>query len=295
MTVKSKHHAQEASFWLALVWITLVVGLALTADWLPLPAFYQMDFSRPTAPPGTVAGNVGGDSRRISVSVADVHLLGTDTMGRDIASRLVHGTRVSLLVGLVAPAIGLIVGGFLGMLAGFYRGRVETVIMGMMDTILAFPGLVLLMAVAFYMGPGLDNLLLALGFFSIPAFCRVARAKTLAIAGREFVQAARMVGATDPGILFCEILPNILSTLVVYGLFVAAYMIVAEGALSFLGLGIPPPTPSWGGMIAEAREVLEEAPHVTLIPAAAMFLTVLSFNLIGDCLRRLVDTKERQM
>jgi peptide/nickel transport system permease protein len=189
----------------------------------------------------------------------------------------------------------MVLGGLLGMAAGFYRGRVEALITGAMDTVLAFPGLVLLLAVAYHFGQGLPFLLPTLGFLSIPAFCRVARAKTLTVAGRDFVQAARMMGASPLRVMLTEIFPNILTALMIYGLFVSAYMIVAEGALSFLGLGVAPPTPSWGGMIAEGREVLEEAPHVTLLPAAAIFLTVLSLNLLGDWLQRRFEPKERQM
>ena len=271
-------------FWLSLAWIVLAAGLALFADWLPLVHFEQMDFSHPAAAPGTVSMESGG-----------IHLLGTDTLGRDVISRLIFGSRVSLTVGLVAPAIGMAIGGFLGMLAGFYRGRTESMIMGAMDVILAFPALVLLLAMAFYIGRGMGNLLITLGFLSVPAFCRVARASTLAISQREFVTAARMLGTTDTAILLKEVLPNIFAGLAVYGLFVAAHMIVAEGALSFLGLGIPPPTPSWGGMIAEGKEVLEEAPHLSLMPAGAMFLTVLSLNLKGDILRRFLDSREGQL
>jgi peptide/nickel transport system permease protein len=189
----------------------------------------------------------------------------------------------------------MLIGGFLGLLAGYRRGFLETLIGGAMDAILAFPGLVLLLAVTYYLGQGWEKLVLALGLVSIPAFCRVARAKTLTVAGCAYVDAARMMGASDAQILFREVLPNVLMSLIVYGLLVAAYMIVAEGALSFLGLGIPPPTPSWGGMIAEGREVLEEAPTITLFPALAMFFTILSFNLLADALRRILEPGERQI
>jgi peptide/nickel transport system permease protein len=189
----------------------------------------------------------------------------------------------------------MVLGGFLGLLAGYHGGRVDAVIMGVMDTVLAFPGLVLLLAVTYYLGQGLPNLMLSLGFLSVPAFCRVARAKTITVSGLEFVQAAQMMGASRLRVMTLEIFPNIFIALMIYGLFVSAYIIVAEGALSFIGLGVPAPTPSWGGMIAEGREVLGEAPHVTLIPAAAMFLTVLSFNLLGDWLRSRFDPKGRQM
>jgi peptide/nickel transport system permease protein len=181
------------------------------------------------------------------------------------------------------------------MLAGFYRGRLESVIMAVMDTILAFPGIVLLLAITFYLGPDVENIIFALGFMTVPSFARIARANTLGFAQREFVQAARMSGQRDLSILAAEILPNVIIPLLVYAMLAVSYMIIAEGALSFLGLGVPAPTPSWGGMIAEGREVLEEAGHVSLIPALVMSLTVLSFNLMGDALRGVLDPREGQL
>ncbi len=283
------------SFWLATAWILFAIACAVGAGFLPLPEPDHIDWDNQASLPGTI-GEISVISKTgEEVSSRFVYLLGTDAMGRDIVSRLIFGTRISLSIGLAVPAIGLILGGILGMLAGFYRGRLETIIMGTMDTILAFPGIVLLLAISFYLGPGLENLIMALGIIVIPAFSRVARANTLNFAEREFVQAARMLGHNDLYIMFSEILPNVLIPMMVYALMLVAYMIMAEGVLSFLGLGVPSPTPSWGGMIAEGKELLDEAPHVSLLPASVMFLTVLSFNLIGDSLRSLVDTKEGQL
>ncbi len=282
------------SFWLPAAWITLLLLLAVSADLWPLPAYDHMNWEHPAAVPGTRSQawlplQSGG-----LMESPYTYWLGTDTLGRDILARLVHGARVSLLVGMLAPAIACIIGGALGVLAGFYRGRFEALVVGAMDTILAFPGLVLLLAIGFYLGPGLQNLIPALAILIVPAFCRVARANTLSWAERDFVLAARAIGAGNPRIICCHILPNVMWPLAAYGLLLVGVMIVAEGALSFLGLGVPAPTPSWGGMIAAGKEVLDEAPHVALLPAAAMFITVLSFNLLGDRLRELNDIRNRQ-
>ena len=279
-------------FWLPVAWIGLVAFGAATAGFWPMPAPETIDFINRAAMPGTVgeielAGQTDLSEFR--------YLLGTDNLGRDILSRLVHGARVSLLIGLLSPLIGLLVGGGLGVLAGYYRGRVEGVVVAAMDIILAFPALVLLLAITFYLGPSLLNLILALGFLSVPASARVARANTLSLAGREFVLAAKAMGASDLYILVREIVPNVLMPLLVFAMLLVAVLIVAEGTLSFLGLSVPPPTPSWGTMIEEGRELLDQAPHVTMIPAAAMCLTVLSFNLIGDRLRGLIDPRESRL
>ncbi len=283
------------SFRLSLAWISLTIACAIGAGFLPLPEPDHIDWMNQAAPPGTRGEISVPDETGEEVQEPFVYLLGTDTMGRDIVTRLIFGTRVSLAIGLAVPAIGLVLGGMLGMLAGFYRGKLETVIMASKDTVLAFPGIVLILAITFYLGPGLGNLIIALGIIVIPAFSRVARANTLNFARREFVQAARMLGANDMHIMFGEILPNVIVPMMIYALMIVAYMIMAEGMLSFLGVGVPQPTPSWGGMISEGKEVLDEAPHISMLPAFVMFLTVLSFNLIGDSLRNLIDTKEGQL
>ena len=174
-------------------------------------------------------------------------------MGRDITSRLLFGARVSLIVGVCAPVIGLILGCLLGVLAGSYRGLAEKVIVGAIDVFLAFPRLIFLLVVMFVFGSNLPNLTLALGLVCAPSFARVARANTLKFAGREFVLAARAAGASDTSIILREILPNILAPILAYLLLVMGLVIIAEGGLGFLGLSVPSPTPSWGGMIAEGR------------------------------------------
>jgi peptide/nickel transport system permease protein len=283
------------TFWISLTWIFLVVLSASTARWWTIPEPDKMDWDNLSVRPGTITDEAMLQNRADVKTSPYTYWLGTDTMGRDQVSRIVYGARISLSVGLLAPMIGLLIGGLLGCLAGYYRGPLESTIIAVMDIILAFPGLVLLLAVTFYLGACLQNLILSLGFLTIPVFCRVARAKTLALSGLEFVQAARLTGAGNMTILLREIIPNVIVPISIYGLLVVAFMIMAEGALSFLGLGIPAPTPSWGGMIAEGKEVLDESPHVSMIPAAIMFLTVVSFNLIGDSLRSYLERGKRQI
>jgi peptide/nickel transport system permease protein len=260
-------------FWAAIVWLVALLAAAAFAGVLPLPSPTDMDMlerrARPTAE----------------------HWLGTDGLGRDVAARLLFGARTSLVVGLCSPLIGLVFGGAAGMLAGYFRGRLDTWIIGGVDVLLAFPPLVLALAVTAFLGQSLLNTTLALGFLGIPAFTRVARAATLALAQREFVTAARALGATHARILLHELLPNVALPLAAFVLVGVAVTIVVECALSFLGLGVPPPQPSWGSMIAEGRESLDSAAWLAFTPAVVMFVTVLAFNLIGDTLRAVTDPR----
>ncbi len=264
-------------FWAAVAWITIVVLAAMLANFLPIQNPTEMDMLARRMPP---------DAQ---------HWLGTDGLGRDMLSRLVFGARTSLTVGLLSPLIGLFFGAALGMLAGYFRGRFEALAMGGMDVLLAFPPLVLVLAITAYLGQSVLNLSMTIGFLSIPPFARVARAATLTLAQREFVTAARALGATHARILLRELLPNVLLPLVAFFLLAVAVTIVVEGALSFLGLGVPPPTPSWGGMIGEGRESLDIAPWLAFLPAGVLFVTVLAFNLVGDALRAITDPRENAL
>jgi len=261
-------------FWIAIGWMGLVFAVAILADVLPMPSPTDMDMLE----------------RRAPMSVE--HWLGTDGLGRDELARLIYGARISLVVGLLAPMIGLVIGGALGLLAGYVRGRFETLVVGSMDVLLAFPPLVLALAVTAYLGQSILNLTCILGVLGIPAFMRVARAATLTLARREFVIAAQALGATHARILLRELLPNVLLPLVAFFLLGVAVTIVAESALSFLGLGVPPPISSWGSMIGEGRESLDVAPRLAFLPAFVFFLTVLSFNLVGDTLKALTDPRQ---
>jgi len=261
-------------FWAAIGWVVFVFAAAVFADMLPLPSPTDMDMLAWRAP------------------FSAEHWLGTDGLGRDELSRLVYGARISLVVGLCAPVIGLVLGGGLGLLAGYFRSRFETLVVGSMDVLLAFPPLIFALAVTAFLGQSIINLTCILGVLSIPAFMRVARAATLTLARREFVIAAQALGATHARILIRELLPNVALPLLAYFLLVVAVIILVEGSLAFLGLGVPPPIPSWGSMIGEGRESLDVAPRLAFIPAIAMFLTVLSFNLVGDTLRAITDPRQ---
>ena len=283
---RENHAAQEAArrrgrfgwfFWLPTAWLSAIIFCAVFADLLPLMPNDEMDFLSLGAPP----------------MATEEHLLGTDLQGRDILSRVLYGARVSLTVGVVATGIGMTFGLMFGLLAGYYRGRIETSFNLIIDTVLAMPGLVVLLLASVIFGGSLTIVSLSLGVLLIPPFARISRANTLNFAQREFVVAAKAMGARDLRIIVMEILPNVVLPVAAYALVLVAAAIVIEGSLSFLGLSVPSPTPSWGGMIAEGRENLEDSPHVSFIPAAFMFLTVLSFNLVGDALRsKLADLRE---
>jgi peptide/nickel transport system permease protein len=213
------------------------------------------------------------------------HLLGTDPNGNDILSRILHGGRSSLVVAIAVNVLGLIVGGTLGALSGQVGGAVDTVIMRVLDVLIAFPSLVLTLAVAQSLGASQTNTVLALAFFSVPAFARISRAATLRLRELPFMAAAQLAGTPGWRILLRHIAPNITPQLITFGMLGMGIVMVIEGALSFLGLGIPPPAPSWGNMIAQGQQSLSATPMLVVWPCAALFVTVLAFNLLGETLR----------
>jgi peptide/nickel transport system permease protein len=219
------------------------------------------------------------------------HWLGTDQLGRDTFTRILYGGRVSLAVAGAAVAFALLVGGLLGLLAGYYRGWVDTLIMRVTDVLLSFPAVLLAIALIAFLGPGYTNLVLAIGIVYVGPFARVARAAVMTVREELFVEAAQALGSRDPRIIFLAVLPSAAGPLIVEVTLRLAYAILAEASLSFLGLGAQPPTPSWGIMVAEGRRFLALAPWATVAPGLAIMVVVLGFNLLGDGLRDALDPR----
>jgi peptide/nickel transport system permease protein len=263
-------------FWLAIGWVGLVVVLAIVANLLPLPGPNFQNYAAINAHPSIH------------------HLLGTDDLGRDLLSRLIYGARVSLIVGFGAVAIGLAVGGTLGLVSGYRGGRLDLGLNAASFVLLAFPAIVAVIAVVAFWGSTLPKITLIIGIAVIPLMYRVVRASSLSFANREFVVAARTLGAGSTRIVFREILPNVIPVAITFALITVAGVIVLEGSLAFLGLSVPLPTASWGNMIAEgtANGNLQTNPYIMLWPVIAMFLLLLSINLIGDRLRQRFDIRE---
>jgi ABC-type dipeptide/oligopeptide/nickel transport system permease subunit len=222
------------------------------------------------------------------------HLMGIDGNARDQFSRVVYGARVSLQIGVLTVTFAIVVGTVLGAIAGYAGGWTDNIIMRVMDVLLAFPSLLLAIAIVAVLGPGLENALLAIGLVSVPAYARVVRASVLSIKEQEFVDASRALGASPIHILFGRVLPNALTPLIVQGTLGIASAILTAAALSFLGLGAQPPTPEWGSMLGTERNQVFTAPHLVFFPGIAIMLTVLGFNLLGDGLRDALDPRLAQ-
>ncbi len=240
-----------------------------------------------------------GDTNRSSLSQrlkppSSAHIMGTDGFGRDIRNRILQGAPLALAVGVVSVASGGLVGCALGLAAGYYRGKIGTAIMRLIDAMLAFPTLLLALAIMATLGPGLTNVMIAVGFSTLPRFARMMQAEVLAISERDYVTAARAIGAPGRSIIVRHILPNAVSSVLVMATLYVSTAILAEATLSFLGLGPRPPTPTWGSMINDGSSVLQGAPWVVLFPGLAITVTVLGFSLVGDGLRDALDTRLRE-
>lgn len=220
------------------------------------------------------------------------HLLGTDLFGRDIFTRIVLGTRIAMQVSVGAVLLAIVIGVPLGAVSGYAGGRIDTLIMRFIDAVLAFPGRLLAIALVAAMGTSFFTLWLAIGINSIPGYARIVRGVVLSQKVKEYVEAARMTGESELSILFFQILPNCIGPILILVTLDCAHAITAESSLSFLGLGFPPPSPSWGLMLNEARGYMELAPHVAIFPGLAISLTILGFNLLGDGLRDILDPRQ---
>jgi len=258
------------------VLVGIFVLCALFAPWLAPQDPAHIDLSIRLSPPSFV------------------HWCGTDELGRDIVSRLIYGSRISMLVGSCVVAMSLLLGLILGSIAGYYGGLLDRLVnIVVMNAFLAFPGILLAIAFVAFRGPGIFNLVLALSLAGWVGYARLVRGQVLAAKEREFVEAARALGASDLRVIVRHILPNIIQPVIVQAAIGMAGAILAEATMSFLGLGVPPPTASWGAMLNDGRSHLFDAPHLVIFPALAVMLAVLSFNFIGDALRDYLDPRSR--
>jgi peptide/nickel transport system permease protein len=259
-----------------LVVATLFILMAIFAPWIAPYSPSASDFNATLAPPSSQ------------------HWLGTDELGRDVLSRIIWGARASIAAGVLATLLGMVIAVPLGVIAGYYRGWIDTVIARATDVLLAFPFLILAVGLAAILGPSLENAVIALGIAAVPGLIRVARGEALSLREEDFVRAAIANGASDVRILARHVLPNMTSTLIVQATIAIPAAIIGEAVLSFLGLGVQPPTPSWGVMLADAQSYLSQAPRLAVYPGLAIFLCSLSFNLLGDGLRDALDPRTRR-
>lgn len=281
----SKTRKPLAEFWrrflrqkVALVALAFILALVATAVLAPWVAPYD-----PTEP----------DYMNVLQGPSALHWAGTDTYGRDIFSRIIWGARISLTMGFLSVTLGALGGVGLGIVAGYRGGWIDSAVMRLCDLLLAFPGILLAIAVIAILGPGITNVIYAVAVFSIPVFARLARGTTLQLKQTVYVDAARAVGVSDSVIMLRHILPGTLPNVIVYFSMRIGTSILTAAALSFIGLGAQPPSPEWGAMLADGRSYMGVADHLTLFPGIAIFLTVLGFNLLGDGLRDALDPKLR--
>lgn len=272
----------ETALWFSVVWLSIVGLAAITADWLPLSE--SKDVSETLLTPTLLRPDIFSE-----------HPLGTDRQGLDILGGVVYGARVSLIVSLGAVLIGMIVGGVVGLVAGYFRGKAEAFVNLLTDSMLAFPPLILLLGMVAVLEPSVRNVTIALGLLGIPTYIRLSRANTMVFAQREFVLSARALGARNRRIIFRELLPNVALPVVSYGFIVVGALIVAEASLSFLGLSIRRPNPTWGNMIAAGQTDFDRHPHLVFAPGMVLFMTVFALNRVGDKARKLWDPRQSRL
>jgi peptide/nickel transport system permease protein len=256
--------------------LAIIILLALSAPILPISNPNQINTINRLQGPGS-----------------EGHLLGTDEFGRDILSRLIWGARISLMMGFFSAFLAMVIGVVLGLLSGYYGGAIDTIIMRLLDIMMAFPYILLAIAIVAALGPGLFNAMLAIAIVGIPIYARIIRGSVLSLREKEFVEASRALGATGPRILRYHILPNVIAPIIVAGSLDVGTKIIATAGLSFLGLGTQPPTADWGNMLASGRQFVTVAAHVATIPGLAIVVVVLGLNLIGDWLRDTLDPRLR--
>ncbi|MGL4323172.1 MAG: ABC transporter permease [Beijerinckiaceae bacterium] len=259
--------------WVGLVIFVLVVLAAVFAPWITPHDPVEQDVLSKLKPP------------------FDNYYLGTDYYGRDIFSRLLYGARISLIIGIASTVIALVIGSVIGILAGWYGGRLDIVIMQTMDMLLAFPSLILGLILVAMLGPSMGNIIIAIALTSIPSFARIARAPTIAVKEREYIDAGRALGFSDLRLMAGHVLPNIFPEILVMGSLWLANAIRTEASLAFIGLGVKPPTPTWGGMIREGFENILDSYWLVLAPSIAILVVVFALNILGDGLRDAIDPK----
>lgn len=287
-TKKVKKRSMAGDIWrrllrnkMAVVGLVILVLLAVSAIFADLIADYDTK---------VVAQNVV--ERLQGPSAA--HWFGTDEFGRDIFARIIHGGRISLVVGLVSISFSLIVGGCLGAFAGFYGGKVDNIIMRIMDIFLAIPSILLAITIVAALGTNLVNVMIAIGISYIPNFARIVRAAVMGVKDQEFVESSRAIGAGNATIIFREVIPNCMAPIIVQATLSVAGAILSTASLSFIGLGVQPPSPEWGAMLSSGRNFLRDAVHLTLFPGLAIVITILALNLLGDGLRDALDPRLKQ-
>ncbi|MEN6500461.1 MAG: ABC transporter permease [Rectinema sp.] len=297
VTTNRKRKSGFQEFWrrfkknkLAVAGLAVVVLYVLMAIFADL--FYSYDFitqnqiSNAFAKPLTRAEVDDGN-----MIMQHLYILGADNFGRDILGRIIHGARISMIIGFTTIAFAGLIGSVLGAIAGYYGGIIESIIMRGTDILLAIPNILFALAIVAALGPSFQNLLLAIGITSIPAFVRLMRASVLTIKDQEFIEAARALGAHDFRIIVRHIMPNCMAPIIVQATLGIAQSILSATSLSFLGLGIQPPSPEWGNMLSDARSYISYAPHTLLFPGLAIMTVILAYNLIGDGLRDALDPK----